>query len=65
MTVTTDGKSVTYAGRLTQGGRSIERIRFQLFGKSLVMDIQAGQGEIGEVRFGATRGFVNRAWPRC
>ena len=23
------------------------------------MDIQAGQGEIGEVRFGATRGFVN------
>ena len=60
MTVTTDGKSVTYAGRLTQGGRSIEAdIRFQLFGKSLVMDIQAGQGEIGEVRFGATRGFVN------
>ncbi len=60
MTVTTDGKSVTYAGRLTQGGRSIEaEIRFQLFGKSLVMDIQAGQGEIGEVRFGATRGFVN------
>ena len=60
MTVTTDGKSVTYAGRLTQGGRSIEaEIRFQLVGKSLVMDIQAGQGEIGEVRFGATRGFVN------
>lgn len=60
VTVTTDGKSVTYAGRLTQGGRSVEaHLRFHLSGKSLVMDVQAGQGEIGEVRFGATRGFVN------
>ena len=58
--ITTDGKSVTYAGRLTAGTRAAHvEIRFHLVGKSLVMDIQAGGGQIFEARFGATRGFVN------
>jgi hypothetical protein len=58
--VATDGKSVTCAGRLTapDGRVSDARVRYQLVGKSLVMDIQADGGEIGEVRFGATRGFA-------
>lgn len=58
--ITTDGKSVTYAGKLLCGARaSNAQIRFHLVGKSLVMDIQADGGQIHEVRFGATRGFAD------
>ncbi len=58
--VTTDGKSVTYAGSLTASNCSSKvSIRFHLVGKSLVMDIQADGGQIQEARFGATRGFAN------
>lgn len=58
--ITTDNKSVTYAGLLTASNRASQvNIRFQLIGKSLIMDIQADGGEIQEVRFGSTRGFVN------
>ena len=55
------GKSVTCWGRVVapDGRISAVRIRYQLIGKSLVMDIQASGGGIGEVRFGATRGFAN------
>ncbi len=60
MRVTTDGKSVTYAGRLLSGGRaSAAYLRCHLSGKSLVMDLQADGGLIAECRFGATRGFTN------
>jgi hypothetical protein len=56
--ITTDGKSVTYAGRLTASNLvSTVDIRFRLVGKSLVMDLQADGGQIAEVRFGATKGF--------
>ena len=57
----TDGKSVTSVGRVAapDGRISAVQIRYQLIGKSLVMDVQAGGGGIGEVRFGATRGFAN------
>ena len=58
--ITADGTGVTYAGRLALGGRAADaRVRFWLSGKSLVMDIQAAGGAIGEVRFGATRGFAD------
>ena len=58
--VTTDGKSVTFAGRLFCGARSAAvNLRCQLVGKSLVMDLQADGGQIAECRFGATRGFAN------
>lgn len=57
--ITTDGKSVTYAGSLTSSNRvSNVNIRFHLVGKSLVLDIQADGGRIHEARFGATRGFT-------
>lgn len=60
VTVTAGADGVTCAGRLTHGGRSIDaQLRFHLAGKSLVIDVQAGAGEIAEVRFGATRGFAN------
>jgi len=56
--ITTDGKSVTYAGQLVASNRtSTVEIRFHLVGKSLVMDMQADGGQIAEVRFGATKGF--------
>jgi len=58
--ITSDGKSVTYAGRVTASNSvSNVKIRFHLAGKSLVMDIEADGGQIQEVRFGATRGFAN------
>jgi len=58
--ITTDGKGVTYAGRLTASNLVANvNIRFHLVGKSLAMDIQADGGHIREVRFGATRGFAN------
>ena len=57
--ISTDGKSVTYAGKLTAGNRASHvSLRFHLVGKSLVMDLQADGGHICEVRFGATRGFT-------
>lgn len=57
--VTTDGKSVLYQSTLTHtNGRSVpSQIRFQLVGKSLVVDLQAPGGEVAEVRFGKTQGF--------
>jgi hypothetical protein len=58
--ITSNGKSVTYAGRLTASNRVANvELRFHLVGKSLVIDLQADGNQIGEVRFGATRGFVN------
>ena len=58
--ITTDGKGVTYAGRVTASNRvASAEIRFQLVGKSLVMDIQSDGSQIQEVRFGATQGFKN------
>jgi hypothetical protein len=57
--ITTDGKSVSYTGKLLAGTRvSNAELRFHLVGKSLVMDIQADGGQIHEARFGATRGFI-------
>lgn len=56
--ITTDGKSVTYTGRLSASNRvSTVELRFHLVGKSLVMDMQADGGQIAEVRLGATKGF--------
>ena len=58
--ITTDGKSVTYSGRLLADKRvSQVELRFQFIGKSLVLDLQADGGQVQEVRFGATRGFAN------
>ena len=58
--IITDGKSVTYTGRLSASNRvSTVELRFSLIGKSLVMDIQADGNQIHEVRFGATQGFKN------
>jgi len=58
--VSTDGKRVTYAGRLTDGGRTSNvTLCCHLYGKSLILDIQADGGAIAECRFGAARGFDN------
>ena len=58
--VTSDGKSVTYTGRLsTSTHTSNVKLRFQLIGKSLIIDLEAHGGHVQDARFGATRGFVN------
>ena len=60
ISVITDGKSVTYAGRLTANNcATTVKLRFHLVGKSLVIDLQADGNQIQEVRFGATQGFRN------
>ncbi len=58
--VASDGKSVTYTGRLMASNRASNvELRFRLIGKSLVMDLAADGGHVQEVRFGATRGFAS------
>ena len=60
ISVTSDGKSVTYAGRLSSGTHTSNvTLHFLLIGKSLVMDLEADGGHVQEVRFGATSGFAN------
>ncbi|MEI7900849.1 MAG: hypothetical protein WCK89_11390 [bacterium] len=61
MRVASDGKCVTYTGRLSTADSYTSKVtlRFRLIGKSLVMDLEADGGRVREVRFGATHGFEN------